>query len=79
MRIRQSALVVVTLMTLVAAAGCSGAAGQGGDDAALQADRASGAGTDGQASGSPGAAPEGGDPEPRRRRLLRGDKASDRR
>jgi hypothetical protein len=61
-RIRQSALVAVTLMALVAAAGCSSAAGQGGDDTALQADRASGAGTEGQAPGSPGAAPEGGGP-----------------
>jgi hypothetical protein len=56
-RMRKAALVAFTLLALVAAAGCTGAADPGSDDTALQADRA---GSDGQASGSPGAAPDEG-------------------
>jgi len=49
---RKAALVAFTLLALVAAAGCTGAADPGSDDTALQADRA---GSGGQASGTPGA------------------------
>jgi hypothetical protein len=64
MRMRQSALVAVTLMVLVAG-GCSGPADQGGDDTALQADRAPGPpGAPGSpgAAGSPGAGGSRGAP-----------------
>jgi hypothetical protein len=68
-RIRQAALVAFTLLALVAAAGCTGAAGQGGDDTALQADRASGAAPEG---GGPRAPGRQGRPGPAARTRTRG-------